>query len=150
MKTPRNIAGFKHPQGKLTAIKIDHINPKYGAVWLCDCDCGNEHLVLSSQLVSNRVKSCGCIQREKRKASAERITAFNETKTILQWAQDPRCSVGVRRLRIRLAVGWGEEEAITRAAHGGLRPKTQGTRRKKTNISLGELVRMAKQQQVSA
>lgn len=33
--------------------------------WLCKCDCGNFHKVISGNLISGRVKSCGCLNIEK-------------------------------------------------------------------------------------
>ena len=39
-------------------------------VWRCRCDCGNECLVASSNLRSEKTKSCGCLRKEK---SGERI-----------------------------------------------------------------------------
>jgi hypothetical protein len=48
------------------------------------------------------------------KSNNRRVTAFGETKTVSQWAQDERCVVPDRLLRYRLAVGgWPSEEAIT-------------------------------------
>jgi hypothetical protein len=32
--------------------------------WLCLCDCGNERMVLRSNLQSSQVKSCGCLNKE--------------------------------------------------------------------------------------
>jgi very-short-patch-repair endonuclease len=38
---------------------------KYGhRMWLCDCDCGNEHIVTTSGLTSGRCTSCGCVNRK--------------------------------------------------------------------------------------
>ena len=34
-------------------------------VWKCQCDCGNIINVIGSNLTSNKVKSCGCLRREK-------------------------------------------------------------------------------------
>ena len=37
------------------------------AQWLCRCDCGNEKVVIGANLRAGRTKSCGCLQRERRK-----------------------------------------------------------------------------------
>ena len=34
------------------------------ALWKCKCDCGNETIVRSSDLISNKIKSCGCLKTE--------------------------------------------------------------------------------------
>lgn len=34
-------------------------------MWLCQCDCGNETVVYGCNVVSGKVKSCGCLHREK-------------------------------------------------------------------------------------
>lgn len=46
--------------GYLTAI--EKINRKQGSnyIWKCRCDCGNIHFVPGGDLVSNKIKSCGC------------------------------------------------------------------------------------------
>lgn len=54
--------------GKLTVIRrdLDLIKKNGGKEprWLCKCDCGNETVVLSSNLKSGSVKSCGCIRNQ--------------------------------------------------------------------------------------
>ena len=48
--------------GKLTAIEPNGKN-KYGNyLWLCRCDCGNEIIALSGNLLKGNTKSCGCTQ----------------------------------------------------------------------------------------
>ena len=37
---------------------------KHGAVWNCQCDCGNTHEVSSNALRSGNTKSCGCLNIE--------------------------------------------------------------------------------------
>lgn len=45
--------------GQLTAIK--DVGKRGGhRLWLCQCDCGKERTVKSSQLSTGLVKSCGC------------------------------------------------------------------------------------------
>lgn len=50
--------------GRLTAIEktgdVRHSRP----VWLCQCDCGNQHRVVSSSLLRGFTKSCGCLAEE--------------------------------------------------------------------------------------
>ena len=47
--------------GKLTVIKKDGRHPlNKRELWLCQCDCGEHHKVLASNLTSNRISSCGC------------------------------------------------------------------------------------------
>ena len=48
---------------RLTVRKYSHKrNDKH--YWLCDCSCGNEHVVQASHLKSSKTKSCGCLARE--------------------------------------------------------------------------------------
>jgi len=46
--------------GKLTAINIDSKDKFKHLRWLCKCDCGNETVVLSDNLLRNHTTSCGC------------------------------------------------------------------------------------------
>jgi hypothetical protein len=46
------------------------------------------------------------------------VTAFGETKLLVEWAEDSRCKVAVKTLRFRIRVhGWLPEEAITFPLH---------------------------------
>ena len=40
--------------------------------WVCLCDCGTETVQPYQHLVSGRVKSCGCLRREKRGSVLDR------------------------------------------------------------------------------
>lgn len=44
----------------LTVIKFSHINNYKKSIWLCQCDCGKEKLVLSKCLINGETISCGC------------------------------------------------------------------------------------------
>lgn len=49
--------------GKLTPIET--IKYKNKLCWKCLCDCGNEFIGTTSQLNSEKVKSCGCLKNDK-------------------------------------------------------------------------------------
>lgn len=55
--------------GYLTALKYCHWSEyntsKSRTLWLCRCDCGNERLVDSFDLIHGRANSCGCKTGEK-------------------------------------------------------------------------------------
>lgn len=58
-------------------IKNKIIEDKYGqhiTYAICDCDCGKEHTVKLTFLVSNHTKSCGCLRDEK---ARERVIERN-------------------------------------------------------------------------
>lgn len=59
----RNIAGQKF--GRLTCIKVVGADKRKRALWLCQCSCGMEKIVLGNSLVTGVTKSCGCLQKEK-------------------------------------------------------------------------------------
>lgn len=49
--------------GKLTVISKTE-NKGKGTAWLCRCDCGNETIVLSSNLKRGKTRSCGCTKKQ--------------------------------------------------------------------------------------
>ena len=59
---------------RLTAIKRVAFNKKE-VMWLCVCDCGNEHIVTSRNLRHGKTKSCGCLLREHGFAVEEEVPA---------------------------------------------------------------------------
>ena len=59
-KKIKDISGQKF--NKLTAIRIVSHKP---VKWECKCECGNTHIVSTSNLVTGAVKSCGCMHHGK-------------------------------------------------------------------------------------
>ena len=59
--TKRDLCGLRF--GKLTVLRRaegpENCKTK-AAFWLCRCDCGNESVVLASNLIRGHTKSCGC------------------------------------------------------------------------------------------
>lgn len=56
----KNLKGLKF--GKLTVIDEIPIDNNCKSKWLCKCDCGNECIVITSQLTTGKTKSCGCLK----------------------------------------------------------------------------------------
>ena len=54
-------------------------------MWKCACDCGEEKIVLSGNLVNGVVRSCGCKTRDLRSSSLTRHGLSN-TKTYRCWS----------------------------------------------------------------
>lgn len=51
--------------GRYTVLKKMPWDGKtHGALWLCKCDCGNERVVISSNLIRGNSTSCGCYSNE--------------------------------------------------------------------------------------
>lgn len=48
--------------GKLTVISLVEYRANSRSKWLCQCDCGKQHTVRHSNLVSNHTRSCGCLR----------------------------------------------------------------------------------------
>lgn len=67
------------------------------------------------------------------RGKGKRVTAFGESKTIADWAKDPRCTVTANALAVRLMRGWHPEAAIAgRQAKSNTR---EAVRPKKPNPS---------------
>src|SRR5215510_10787572 len=61
---PNAIDITAHRFGRITVIKrVGSANGK--VLWLCKCKCGNSTKVRSGDLMSGKVKSCGCLSAEK-------------------------------------------------------------------------------------
>ena len=46
--------------GKLTAIRLDEQKYKNNCMWVCQCDCGKEVIVVTHNLLAGNTTSCGC------------------------------------------------------------------------------------------
>lgn len=50
--------------GKLTVVERMQNSKAHKTRWLCRCDCGNEVIVVGSNLQSGNTTSCGCLHNE--------------------------------------------------------------------------------------
>lgn len=49
--------------GRLRVIGLSHFSHG-GAMWICQCSCGNKKVVRGSHLTAGDIKSCGCLRKE--------------------------------------------------------------------------------------
>lgn len=52
-------------------------------------------------------------QNDRNKRNSKMLTAFNETKTMIDWSEDPRCAVNYKTLLQRVRRGWSHEDSIS-------------------------------------
>lgn len=79
--------------GKLKAIEYKGLK-KGRTSWLCKCDCGNECIVTTNSLKSNKTKSCGCIHRKQliernKKHTKSNLKLYNRWKTMKSRCYNP-------------------------------------------------------------
>jgi hypothetical protein len=65
---------------RLTIIKRLNNNQYGSSRWLCECNCGQETIVLGSDLTGGKTQSCGCL-RIKHGHTAK----FKKSKTYISW-----------------------------------------------------------------
>lgn len=80
----RDLSGIKF--GKLTAVNPVKMG-KRGMEWLCRCDCGNNHTVAISELVSGNTTSCGCSRRKYKYIEHKRI--YHVWRTMIARCYNP-------------------------------------------------------------
>lgn len=51
--------------GRLTAVRESKKRYNGCTMWVCQCTCGRETVVLCSSLINGNTRSCGCLQRER-------------------------------------------------------------------------------------
>ncbi len=51
--------------GRLVALRMTGHSQSGNALWLCQCDCGNQIVTDSNHLRHGLVRSCGCLRRER-------------------------------------------------------------------------------------
>ena len=68
-------------RGDLSIIKIDHLEPRTGNIWLCRCKCGKEVLLPTNRLMSGKSRSCPeCAKRKSAERSARQLTTHGLSK----------------------------------------------------------------------
>lgn len=79
--------------GRLVVIaRMAQNNASNKVVWLCQCDCGRQTVVIGSRLHTGKTKSCGCLIRER---TIERSTkhGFRHTRLYGIWCNmTSRCN----------------------------------------------------------
>lgn len=79
MELPKNVKDISGLRvGRLVVKEFSHLQ-NHKAIWLCDCDCGNEAIpkygfTLTSK---NPTQSCGCLQREFSKGNIKKVSKGN-------------------------------------------------------------------------
>lgn len=66
--------------GRLTVLERAQ-NIEKETAWLCQCDCGKEHIVLGKSLRQGKAKSCGCLRDEMVSARFTKHGATKDDKT---------------------------------------------------------------------
>ena len=82
----RNLIGNRF--GKLTVVSQNGKNKHGNILWLCKCDCGNEHTVPSGKLIQGKSKSCGCysIEMKQKRATRHGLTINGiKPRTFIIW-----------------------------------------------------------------
>lgn len=62
MSAATDLTGKKF--GRLTALNRTESNKKGGAMWLCECECGEKVVANATNLRNGHTKSCGCFKAE--------------------------------------------------------------------------------------
>lgn len=50
---------------RLTVMSFEGANKSRQSMWRCACDCGKESISVGVHLKNGRIKSCGCLQKER-------------------------------------------------------------------------------------
>lgn len=80
MTVALNLAGVR--SGKLVAIERKESTSRGSVRWLCQCDCGNQSIVIASNFRKGQSKSCGCSIYEVKHGGARK---GKETRTYQSW-----------------------------------------------------------------
>lgn len=80
MSAPKNLIGQKF--GRLLVLKRAD-NFKGRTYWLCQCECGNQKVIMGKLLLNGSTQSCGCLCRERAAESAHNRAKHGDYKTRL-------------------------------------------------------------------
>lgn len=70
---------------RLTPIKAVGRNKQSRVLWLCECDCSNKIIAVSSELKAGKCKSCRCLNVDSRKENRRRNLENLEGKVFTRW-----------------------------------------------------------------
>lgn len=91
-----NLSGKRY--GKLTVQKLLYSKKQndgkhYSHYYLCRCDCGNEKIVVNSNLLTGNTQSCGCLKKEKpnhKKHNLSKHKLYRVYKTMINRCYNPK------------------------------------------------------------
>ena len=78
---------------RLLVKNLEYID-KNGSHWRCVCDCGNETIVLSSNLIQGTTKSCGCLLKEKINTVKKDLTGMRFGRLLVKGIDEKRTEDG--------------------------------------------------------
>jgi hypothetical protein len=86
-------------------------------MWVKDARCAVDYQVLRGRLKAgwDPVK---CLAAETNTTRSHKLTIYNQTKTIAEWAEDERCLVNHETFSSRITRGWDPLKALTKIPTG--------------------------------
>lgn len=82
MSNLKNLTGMTF--NRLYVIKRVSNDKSGGARWLCKCECGTVKVILGKHLLSRKIQSCGCLQRERTtKHGMYRTRLYSEWRSMI-------------------------------------------------------------------
>jgi len=70
--------------GSLLVTEAHGLNPRGASLWLCRCDCGQNHVANGAELRRGKTTSCGCMARM-RVSAARKTHGLTKTPTWKSW-----------------------------------------------------------------
>lgn len=76
LKKPKDISN--KICGRLKAIKPTEKRDKFNGsvIWECECECGNIAYVSASDLIREKIKSCGCLEQDSRIKNGVKVSEY--------------------------------------------------------------------------
>ena len=81
-KNIKDLSGEKY--GRLTVLGLSWSNKNGDCYFKCQCDCGNEKIIRGQYLKTGRVKSCGCLTKER--IPANKTHGMSKTRLFKIWS----------------------------------------------------------------
>lgn len=101
--------------GSLRVIKVVENQTETMTKWLCECDCGNECIVQSGNLISGHTKSCGCYNKKcVSERSLKNLIGLRFGKlTVLERADDKVENLRNKSVKWKCRCDCGNETIVT-------------------------------------
>lgn len=78
MSAKKDLTGQRF--GRLVVISQNGVDKRFGSLWLCRCDCGNEKVTKSTYLIRGTTKSCGCLAKENSSKMLKKIRTISTSE----------------------------------------------------------------------